>query len=47
VTANVFFTPELDRALVAWVHRHYRDRLVPADLGDPQLAREEWRRWTS
>jgi succinylarginine dihydrolase len=40
VEANVFFTPELDQALVAWVHRHYRDRLVPADLGDPQLARE-------
>ena len=27
-------------ALGAWVDRHYRDRLVAKDLGDPQLARE-------
>ncbi|WP_028079681.1 N-succinylarginine dihydrolase [Solimonas soli] len=27
-------------ALEAWVRRHYRDRLVLADLADPQLLRE-------
>ena len=27
-------------ALEAWVERHYRDRLTPADLGDPQLLDE-------
>ncbi|WP_075793572.1 N-succinylarginine dihydrolase [Massilia putida] len=26
--------------LVAWVNRHYRDRLAPSDLADPQLAIE-------
>ncbi|WP_163558356.1 N-succinylarginine dihydrolase [Halomonas sp. NO4] len=26
--------------LVAWVERHYRDRLAPEDLADPQLAAE-------
>ncbi len=26
--------------LVAWVERHYRDRLAPEDLADPQLAEE-------
>ena len=26
--------------LVAWVHTHYRDRLLPEDLADPQLLRE-------
>jgi succinylarginine dihydrolase len=29
--------------LAAWVDRHYRDRLVPADLADPALAREGMR----
>ncbi len=40
VKANVFFTPELDAGLTAWVQRHYRDRLEAKDLADPQLARE-------
>jgi len=40
VRANVFFTPELHARLVAWVARHYRDRLEAADLRDPSLARE-------
>jgi len=40
VRANVFFSPELHSRLVAWVTRHYRDRLVPSDLADPALARE-------
>ncbi|MFT6556217.1 N-succinylarginine dihydrolase [Sneathiella sp.] len=26
--------------LVAWVHKHYRDTLSPADLADPQLLQE-------
>jgi succinylarginine dihydrolase len=26
--------------LVAWVERHYRDRLAPEDLADPMLAVE-------
>ena len=40
VKANVFFTAELHQALDGWVKRHYRDRLAPADLADPALARE-------
>lgn len=28
------------RALETWVRQHYRDRLVPDDLADPDLARE-------
>jgi succinylarginine dihydrolase len=40
VRANVFFSPDLHARLVAWVERHYRDRLVPSDLRDPALARE-------
>jgi len=43
VRANVFFSPELHSRLVAWVGRHYRDRLVPEDLADPALAREGMR----
>ncbi len=27
-------------ALIAWVKRHYRDRLGPNDLGDPHLIDE-------
>ena len=30
----------LDSALVAWVEKHYRDRLSLADLGDPALHGE-------
>ena len=26
--------------LTGWVERHYRDRLLPADLADPALMRE-------
>jgi succinylarginine dihydrolase len=40
VRADVFFSPALHARLVAWVGRHYRDRLVAADLADPALARE-------
>ncbi len=40
VRAKVFFSGELHARLVEWVTRHYRDRLAPADLHDPALARE-------
>ena len=40
ITADVFFTEELDAALTSWVERRYRDRLLPGDLADPALARE-------
>jgi succinylarginine dihydrolase len=40
IGADVFFSPALHARLVAWVERHYRDRLLPADLADPALARE-------
>jgi len=40
IGANVLLTDALYAELVAWVERHYRDRLAPADLGDPLLARE-------
>jgi succinylarginine dihydrolase len=37
---GVVMTPTLHAALVAWVGKHYRDRLLPADLADPALALE-------
>jgi succinylarginine dihydrolase len=37
---RVLFTDELERELSAWMARCYRDRLAPADLADPALARE-------
>ena len=40
VKADVFFSEALHQALAAWVSKHYRDRLLPADLQDPKLARE-------
>jgi succinylarginine dihydrolase len=40
---RVVFDAALDDELRAWVVRHYRDRLVPADLADPELAREGMR----
>ena len=33
-------TDALYRRLVTWVDGHYRDRLAPADLVDPQLVVE-------
>jgi succinylarginine dihydrolase len=41
--ANVLLNDELLEALGTWVDRHYRDRLAPADLADPALARETMR----
>ncbi|WP_344764971.1 N-succinylarginine dihydrolase [Actimicrobium antarcticum] len=37
---QVIMTEPLYEKLVAWVLRHYRDALAPADLVDPQLAIE-------
>src|SRR5438067_2316103 len=37
---GVIMTEELYAKLVPWVERHYRDRVEPKDLMDPQLARE-------
>jgi succinylarginine dihydrolase len=37
---GVIMTEDLYAALVPWVERHYRDRVEPKDLADPQLARE-------
>jgi succinylarginine dihydrolase len=37
---GVVMTPLLNDALVAWVGKHYRDRLLPSDLADPALALE-------
>jgi succinylarginine dihydrolase len=42
VRADVFFTEALDAQLVAWVKRHYRERLTGEDLRDPLLARESF-----
>ena len=36
----VFLTDGLYIAIKAWIERHYRDRLVPADLADPALLDE-------
>jgi succinylarginine dihydrolase len=33
-------TDSLYDRLVGWVERHYRDRVEPKDLADPQLALE-------
>lgn len=40
LSARVLFDDALEADLRAWVRRHYRDRLVPADLADPALYRE-------
>ena len=43
VRANVFLDATLADALEAWIRRHYRDRLAPADLADPALLDESRR----
>jgi succinylarginine dihydrolase len=37
---GVFMTDALYVTLVEWVKRHYRDRLAPDDLADPELHSE-------
>jgi succinylarginine dihydrolase len=43
IRANVFLDQALADALDAWIRRHYRDRLAPADLADPMLLDESRR----
>jgi len=40
LSGRVLLDDALHGELTAWVERHYRDRLAPADLADPQLAQE-------
>ena len=40
LTGRVLLDDGLHDELSAWVERHYRDRLAPDDLADPQLADE-------
>lgn len=40
VHSPIIFTDKLDGLLVNWIERHYRDRLHPKELGDPQLLVE-------
>lgn len=40
LTGRVLLDDGLYDDLTAWVNRHYRDRLAPDDLADPQLAEE-------
>jgi succinylarginine dihydrolase len=40
VHSGVKFTEALYRKLRAWVESHYRDRLLPSDLADPDLPAE-------
>ena len=43
VKARVWLDEALAADLEAWIRRHYRDRLVPADLADPSLLDESRR----
>jgi succinylarginine dihydrolase len=43
LSGRVLLDPALETALTAWIGRHYRDRLVPADLADPALGQESMR----
>jgi succinylarginine dihydrolase len=43
IDAHVILDDQLHTVLCAWVDRHYRDKLTPADLADPALAREGMR----
>ena len=40
VPAGVKFDESLYGKLKAWVEKHYRDRLLPKDLADPELLKE-------
>ena len=37
IRPRVFLDDALADELDAWIRRHYRDRLLPADLADPAL----------
>jgi succinylarginine dihydrolase len=40
IGARIWLDDKLFTVLTAWVERHYRDRLTPADLADPALLTE-------
>jgi succinylarginine dihydrolase len=40
IAPGVVFSAELDGKLVAWIERHYRDRLRPSDLADSAFLLE-------
>ena len=40
IRAGIWLDAVLYAELIAWVERHYRDRLAPADLSDPALLDE-------
>jgi succinylarginine dihydrolase len=40
IGANVLYSDALHASLEAWIGKHYRDKLAPADLADPALATE-------
>lgn len=42
MSANVILSDELYAELESWIGRHYRDRLAPEDLGDPNLMDESF-----
>ena len=39
LSSDVVLSDALFDTLSAWIRRHYRDRLTPTDLADPELAR--------
>jgi succinylarginine dihydrolase len=43
IAPRVCFTPELHAELIAWVRKHYRERLTARDLADPALLEESRR----
>jgi len=43
IVSPIWLDGALFDALTAWVERHYRDRLMPADLADPALLSESRR----
>jgi succinylarginine dihydrolase len=43
IVPRVFLDEALASELEAWIRRHYRDRLLPADLADPALLDESRR----
>jgi succinylarginine dihydrolase len=40
VHPHVFLNDSLYQSLKLWIEKHYRDRLIPSDLADPQLLEE-------
>ena len=39
-TSRVVLDQSLYDLLKAWIERHYRERILPADVADPSLLRE-------